>query len=684
MTVKVFISSRMSEFRDERLRIADTVGQQMALDPILFERQPAGGHLPDWWRRKISESDIYVLLLGKEVSRAVVDEFLTAKRLARPIVVLTAQGRMLVEERLEVIRDDRWPDHDREIKELYDFLAGHKWKEFKTTEDLEGEVRSSISQYLRVDTLVPLDVVVERERLDDIGGVFVAPREYEDARQRLLETNLVVIGGPPHIGKTATAISLLNEELDSGTIVTVVQLRNLDDLARVRRTKKLGIILDDVFGAVHYDTDSFADRWDEVQRMAQSNLIVATSRTEVMQETGYESKLLYRHLEDSVVDLSESSYSIRTRSAIVRRHVYRWASKWTSFKGKEIILNRAEYVAKKLHFPHNIAHLVEFYGDDICSVKDLEDCVEKSRVIEDEIGKWFMRLEGGIRLFLIVLAVFEGSSGEQLSKLYGLMCEEMKESSLPIGDINKEIGSYMSLGRTCRLRHPSYRVAILEQAYIAYREQLLRSVTSISSAIYPVGIGSKVKEAMAILGVRHPIEIMGLLEELRAADRTADTDIVRIIRRIGWKHPYETLMVVLDWQDLDGVEKLVAGLHTRLLHVPITEVDRWEPLLSKMIVHANTGVRHRSAQLLQRFASRKPRRGIKLTETLSRDQDERVRRSVAMTVQPLVAKLPREALELLRRLASDPDQGVRDCAQKSIDDAERILAERTVNGFGRT
>lgn len=684
MTVKVFVSSRMSEFRDERLRVADTVGVQMALDPILFEKQPAGGHLPDWWRRRISESDIYILLLGKEVSRAVVDEFLTAKRLARPIIVLTTQGSMVVERRLEVITDDGWTDHDTEIKELYDFLTEHKWKEFGTSEDLEREVRSSISQYLRVDTLVPLEVVVERERLDDVSGVFVAPREYEDARQRLRDTGLVVIGGPPHVGKTAMAMNLLNEALDLGEIITVVQLRNLDDLARVRRAKKIGILLDDVFGAVQYDTDSFADRWEEVQRMAQANLIVATSRTEVMQETGYESKLVYRHLEGSVVDLSEASYSIRTRSAIVRRHVNHWASKWTSFKGREILLNRTQYIAKKLRFPHNIAHLVQFYGDDICSVPELEDCVEKARVIEDEIGKWFMRLEGGIRLFLIVLAFYEESTEEQLSKLYDLMCKEMKEGSLPIGDINKEIGSYMRLGRRCRLRHPSYRVAILEQAYVTYREEVLRCVTRISSAIDVAGIGSRVKEAMAILGVRHPSEIVRFLQETRTADRAADSDIVAIMRRIGWKYPYETLMTVLDWHDLSGVEKLVGGVHSKLLHMPITEVDRWEPLLSKMVVHPNRVVRYRSAQLLQRFASRKPRRALMITETLSRDQDSRVRKSVAMTMQPLVAKLPREALALLRQLTSDSDQGVRESAQKKIDGAQKILMERPIDEVGIT
>lgn len=680
MTVRVFVSSRMNELKVERLGVADALSLQMGLVPLLFEKEPAGGHLLDWWREKISQCDIYVLLLGKEISRAVVDELLTAKRLARPTVILTNQANMLEKRSLKVVRDDSWTSREREIKELYDFITGQKWKEFQTSDDLERELRTAISQYLRVDTLVPLEMVVERDRIERVSEVFVAPKEYEDAQQKLLETNMVVIEGPPHIGKTATALNLLHEALDSGKIITVVQLNNLDDLVRLRRVKKIGILLDDVFGTVQYDADSLADRWEEVKRTAEENVVVATSRTEVIQETKYESKLIYRSLESSIVNLSEVSYSIKTRSTIVKRHVYYWESKRTSLMGKDVILNRVEYIAKKLHFPHNIAYLVEFYGDEISSVKDLEDCVEKSRVIEDEIGKWFIRLEEGIRLFLILLAIYEGSSDETLSNLYNRICEEMKAVSLPIGDIKKEAGSYISLGRRCRFRHPSYRVAILEQAYTIYGEELLRCVKSITMAVYGVGIGSKVKEAMAILGIRHPDEIMRVLGEMRTVDKSVDNDIVGIIRGIGRRYPYQTLMVVLDWQSLSGVERLVGGLHTRLLHRPIMEVNNWEPLLNKMVIHPNRVVRCRSAQLVQRFASIKPRKALKITEILSKDEDKRVRRSAVMTMQPLAAKLPQEALKLLRPLTSDPDQGVRDRAQKRIHEVERRLTEGQGDG----
>ena len=675
MTVEIFISSRMNELKDERLRVADVLSLQMGLVPLLFEKEPAGGHLLDWWREKISQSDIYVLLLGKEISRAVVDELLTAKRLARPIVILTNQANMLVKRGFKVIKDDNWTSCDKEIREFYDFITEQKWKEFQTSDDLERELRTAISQYLRVDTLIPLEMVVERDLIEKVSEVFVTPKRYEDTRQKLLETNLVVIEGPPHIGKTAMALNLLHEALGSGKIITVVQLNNLDDLVRIRRVKRIGILLDDVFGAVQYDTDSFADRWEDVKRMVKENIVVATSRTEVVQETTYESKLVFRTLESNIVNLSEASYSIKTRSEIARRHVYYWASKRTSLRGKDVILNRVKYIANKLHFPHNIAHLVEFYGDEISSVQDLTACVEKSRVIEDEIGKWFTRLEGGIRLFLIVLAIYEDSSDEELSRLYDQICEKMKVVGLPIGDIQKEVGTYMNLGRRCRFRHPSYRTAILEQAYATYREELLRCISSVSMAVYGIGIGSKVKEAMAILGIRHPDEIIKVLGVMRTVDKSLDYDIAGIIRRIGWRHPYETLMVILDWQSLSGMEKLVGGLHTRLLHVPISEVEKWEPLLNKMVIHPNRVVRYRSAQLVQRFASIKPRKALKITEMLSKDENKRVRKSAAMTIQPLAAKLPQEALDLLRPLISDSDQGVRDKAQKRIDEVERRLTE---------
>ena len=110
--------------------------------------------------------------------------------------------------------------------------------------------------------------------------------------------------------------------------------------------------------------------------------------------------------------------------------------------------------------------------------------------------------------------------------------------------------------------------------------------------------------------------------------------------------------------------------------------QKWGPSLNKMVIHPNTVVRYRSAQLVQRFASRMPRKALKITETLSKDEDKRVRRSAVMTIQPLVAKLPQEALKLLRQLTSDPDQGVREKAQRRIDEAEKRLMEGRGDGIG--
>ena len=41
MGVRVFISSRLSEFREERLLVARLLTAQMGLTPVYFENEPA-------------------------------------------------------------------------------------------------------------------------------------------------------------------------------------------------------------------------------------------------------------------------------------------------------------------------------------------------------------------------------------------------------------------------------------------------------------------------------------------------------------------------------------------------------------------------------------------------------------------------------------------------------------------
>lgn len=676
MSVKVFISSRIEEFAKERTGIAHLLANEMGLAPVYFEGEPAGGHLPNWWRRRIADSDMYVLLLGKDLSWAVADEILSAKRLARPTVILTSEPSLLSERRLRIVDSERWVCKDSEVQEIYDYLLNQKWKEFRTSGSLEAEVRAGVARYLTVQSGIPLEMVVDRDQIEKMRAVFVKPRQYADAQELLTRSKLAIICGPPHIGKTAMALRLVGEAVESNRAITVVELRNVADLVLLRHVKDIAILLDDVFGAVQPEVDNYADRWEELEAVAQNNIVVATSRSEVLEAASYETRLAKRVLREQTIILDASSYSTSDREKMVRNHLLYWESEGRKFPERETVLGHALYIARKLHFPHNIAYFVEFYGPAIRSQKELFDYVTQSEIIEEEIAKWLSRLDRQTRLFVIVLALYEAVREEALSHAYAELCKGMNVTRMPLGEILEKIRAYAIVDRTWRFRHPSYRLAILDKAYEIYGDELLSYMrTVVSSIMSDPDLRSKTKKTLGIFGIRHPIEALRELHRLVSPDGELDRDARVAVRAIGQKHPYETLEELLGWSSCRSVFRLVGGLVSRLSHRPKEEVDEWAPLLTKAIAHSDPAVRWRIASLIQRLASRKPREALPLITRLSVDESPKVRKAAVTALQTLGARMPNKALQLLKNVERDPDESVRRHVTDRIAEIESRLVK---------
>jgi hypothetical protein len=680
MSVKIFISSRMEEFAKERTGIAQMLVGEMGLIPVYFENEPAGGHLPSWWRRRIADSDVYLLLLGKDLSWSVADEILSAKRLARPTIILISEPSLLVQKRLRIVESRYWVQKDIEVKELYDYLSSQKWKEFSTFESLKTEVRAGVARYLRVQSGVPLDMVVDRDRIEKIREVFVEPCQYANARELLSKSNLAIVCGPPHVGKTAMALRLLGESVESSKAITVVELRNVSDIGMLRYVHNIAVLLDDVFGAVQPEVENYADRWEELEAVARNNIVVATSRNEVLEAAFYETKLATRVLREQTITLDANSYSTNDREKMVRNHLAYWESAGRKFQKREIILKQASHIARELHFPHNIAYFIEFYGHVIQDRKELFHYVAKSKVIEEEIAKWISRIDRDIRLFVVVVALYEAAYDEAVSRAYEELCARMMVTRIPQGEILEKIHPYVILDRTWRFRHPSYRLAVLDRAYEMYGAELLNFMGAVvSDVMSDLDLGSKTKKTLGIFGIRHPIEALHELHRFMSSDGELDRDARVAVRAIGQKHPYKTLEELLSWPSSKSVFRLVGGIVSRLSHRPIEEVDGWAPLLTKAIAHPNPAFRWRIANLIQRFASRKPREALPLVIKLSIDESPKVRKAAVTAAQALGAKIPDKALKLLKNMNQDPDESVRRHVTGRIAEIESRLKNKTGN-----
>jgi hypothetical protein len=150
--IRVFISSKQSEFRDERLRIADVIGGMPLLAPILAEEwSPQRLDVRERFLQDVHRSPIYVGLFGAIYSEPTVLEYETAaENPYREILIYIKKQTSVIDSRLS------------------EFIARlgskHVYKEFETPEDLIpffekhlwDAVRRMIEAYLQLKEPAPV------------------------------------------------------------------------------------------------------------------------------------------------------------------------------------------------------------------------------------------------------------------------------------------------------------------------------------------------------------------------------------------------------------------------------------------------------------------------------------------------------------------------------------------------
>ena len=98
----VFISSRIGEFAVERREIAKAIAQIPVMRPWIFEQAPAPSDALDTtYLNKVASCDIFVQLLGEDISEPVVAEYRAAQEHEKPCLVFVRNDRVKRSEALE-------------------------------------------------------------------------------------------------------------------------------------------------------------------------------------------------------------------------------------------------------------------------------------------------------------------------------------------------------------------------------------------------------------------------------------------------------------------------------------------------------------------------------------------------------------------------------------------------------
>ena len=125
--LKVFVSSVMAELAEERKEVAHSIRAIPITRPWVFEQSPSSSDsVVKTYLDQVRKADIFVLLIGKKISGAVIKEYKTALEAKKPILIFSKSG-----------------EKDNSAKKFIKSLD-KKWSEFSSTDELKILVQSSI------------------------------------------------------------------------------------------------------------------------------------------------------------------------------------------------------------------------------------------------------------------------------------------------------------------------------------------------------------------------------------------------------------------------------------------------------------------------------------------------------------------------------------------------------------
>lgn len=313
----------------------------------------------------------------------------------------------------------------------------------------------------------------QEQRLPAHQAVFVPPAEYEQALTILRRYGIVFLVGPAHIGKSETAFELLlqaSAERQFGTIIHMPEIRDWSLLLSLRGK---AILLDDPLGKSNFDNTSFADRSDDLFKRAKHNLLVITSRQDILDKARVSHRIGQTSMLGSLrVDLKqEGSYNNAALHTILEKHILHalqtdeMDSPSLSATQASVLSQHSNYIVGHLRFPHNIERLVNFQARKLPDV-DIETIVNEAKDIELVVSQWYAK-QGDkqqdlpMQLLAAIVTLFPHNTATDIKNFYVVACSEM---NIPANDVQRLIrqsSGYIEMNSVIDFAHPSYAEGIL-------------------------------------------------------------------------------------------------------------------------------------------------------------------------------------------------------------------------------
>ncbi|WP_448029113.1 nSTAND3 domain-containing NTPase [Bradyrhizobium liaoningense] len=182
---------------------------------------------------------------------------------------------------------------------------------------MERIIRSGVFAY----------TAASRSEIEDKVKIYAQNPSFSEARQRLEANHVIIISGPPGVGKTTLAEMLayayISEEWE------FVAIRSLDDgFSRIVDTKPQVFFFDDFLGKIALDTRSLANKDSELAkfirrvRKSRNARFILTTRAYILEEA----RRISEHLADRGLEITKylldvGAYTRRIRARILYNHL---------------------------------------------------------------------------------------------------------------------------------------------------------------------------------------------------------------------------------------------------------------------------------------------------------------------------------------------------------------------------
>lgn len=432
--IKVFISSQM-RLKEERNLAKAIIEQELGLKPILYEYEPPESQAREWWERSIGDSWFFVFILKNFLSFPVYDEFKIAD--SRGIHILAfVKDINFIEKQLNPDTLKSIPKSEQtklygskitqeDIKwfhQKFNDPKGVKWAEFKDCKYFRKMLKKGIQEKLGERFPgIKEDEIYDSEEIDRINKIFVPPKNFEDAMQKLNDNRLLIILGPGSIGKTTMGLKLLRNIMNAESNAqreiitpeaTVKRLRRLKD-----RKNSLIFFEAPFVGRDNELKDPDFAKFTEVFDLCKKNWVVITSREQPFKNAQIERRDINRY----TFLLDSTAYDEDMFKQILKRHLDYYLEKGEITKDVNDYVNmnnNSEWISKNLTFPHNIYSLVKYNLKDVKNQSALAEAIDRSKDTVEASKIYFSKCIGKQRYFVIFVALFPNIFNEENSKPY--------------------------------------------------------------------------------------------------------------------------------------------------------------------------------------------------------------------------------------------------------------------------